>query len=530
MPISTSRRTFLRLLGATGALAATAACGGAAPESTPAAATATASRPTESVPTAAAKAAESNTATPQPAGAAPTAAPTPTAAMPAATSPANTPTAAPVTPAPTAAAAAPTPARSATAAPAVTVELLHPWQGDHGGARAMAALAKRYETLRPNVKIQQTIVTGAEYERKQVAAFASGTVPDLTLTTAETVPVYADRDVLLPLDDYVQRDKLDLKDWFDFTIAQCSWKGKLYAMTHHPDVRSIVYRNVPLMEEAGLDGSKPPASWDQLKEWAVRMNRTEGNRTTRYGWVPFWIESAWAVQYPQANGQVFLDPEGRKISYDTPATVEALDFVVKATDEVNGGRSRVVEFDDRQPVKGQEDNYGNAALGIAIGGNWYLDRIANVSKNERALKSQLSMFPGGPSAKGREFMFGGGTMDSVAKGARQRDAAWAYAAWIALPEGQFIAQDVSYDVGGHREAAQDPRIVNNRLLRREILPMFERATAMAHLYSPAWPAMRDAVTQTQTALLLKQLSPAEGAKEMQTRLQGILDDYWSKPR
>jgi hypothetical protein len=53
---------------------------------------------------------------------------------------------------------------------------------------------------------------------------------------------------------------------------------------------------------------------------------------------------------------------------------------------------------------------------------------------------------------------------------------------------------------------------------------------MAHLYSPAWPAMRDAVTQTQTALLLKQLTPAEGAKEMQTRLQGILDDYWSKAR
>ena len=101
---------------------------------------------------------------------------------------------------------------------------------------------------------------------------------------------------------------------------------------------------------------------------------------------------------------------------------------------------------------------------------------------------------------------------------------------IALPEGQFIAQDVSYDVGGHREGAQDPRIVNNRLLRKEILPMFDKATDMAHFYSPTWQAMRDEVTRVQDALLLKQMTPAQGAKELQTKLQAILDDYWSKKK
>jgi multiple sugar transport system substrate-binding protein len=473
MAITGSRRTFLRLLGASGALAAITACGGAA----------------------------APTGTPAPAA---------KAEAPSSTSPA--------------------PAKPATSGQAITIEFLHPWEGNHGGARAMVALAKRYEELKPTVKINQSIVTGAEYERKQLAAFASGVVPDMTLTTAETVPVYADRDVLVPLDDYMKRDKLNPKDWFDFTIAQCTWKGKLYAMTHHPDVRSIVYRNVPLMEEAGLDGSKPPAGWDDLKAWGLKMNKRDGNRLTQYGWVPTWIQNHWAIQYPQANGQVFLDGEGRKISYDSPATVEALDFVVKATDEINGGRDRVVELDAGQPDKGQQNVYGNAALGIAIGGNWFLDRIANVSKNEKAMKSQVSMFPGGPSAKGKEFMFGGGTMDSVIKGAKQQDAAWEYTAWIALPEGQFIAQDVSYDVGGHREGAQDPKIVNNRLLRKEILPMFDKATHMAHFYAPTWQAMRDEVARVQDALLLKQVTPAQGANELQTKLQAILDDYWSKKK
>jgi multiple sugar transport system substrate-binding protein len=472
MAITGSRRTFLRLLGASGALTAMAACGGAA---------------------------------------APTGTPAPAAKSEAQSS------------------TAPVPAKPAASGQAITIEFLHPWEGNHGGARAMVALAKRYEELKPNVKVNQSIVTGAEYERKQLAAFASGVVPDMTLTTAETLPVYADRDVLVPLDDYMKRDKLNPKDWFDFTIAQCTWKGKLYAMTHHPDVQSIVYRNVPLMEEAGLDGSKAPTGWDDLKAWGLKMNKRDGNRVTQFGWVPTWI-GRWALQFPQANGQVFLDGEGRKISYESPATVEALDFVVKATDEINGGRDRVVEFDAGQPDKGQQNVYGNAALGVAIGGNWFLDRIANVSKNEKAMKSQLSMLPGGPSAKGKEFMFGGGTMDSVVKGAKQQDAAWEYAAWIALPEGQFIAQDVSYDVGGHREAAQDPRIVNNRLLRKEILPMFDKATQMAHFYAPTWQAMRDEVVRVQDALLLKQMTPPQGANELQTKLQAILDEYWSKKK
>ena len=180
--------------------------------------------------------------------------------------------------------AAPAVAQPAAGAAKITIEFLHPWTPDQGGGgRAMVALAKRYAEIKPNVTINESIVPGAEYDRKQLAAFASGVVPDMTLTTAESVPVYGDRGALLPLDDYMKRDKLNPKDWFDFTIAQCSWQGKVFAMTHHPDVRMIVYRNVPLMTEAGIDGSKDPTSWDDLKDWGMKLNKKDGARVTQYG-------------------------------------------------------------------------------------------------------------------------------------------------------------------------------------------------------------------------------------------------------
>ena len=42
--------------------------------------------------------------------------------------------------------------------------------------------------------------------------------------------------------------------------------------------------------------------------------------------------------------------------------------------------------------------------------------------------------------------------------------------------------------------------------------------------------MRDELVRVQDAMLLKQLTPAAGAKELQTKLQAILDDYWSKKK
>ncbi|HET7767512.1 MAG TPA: extracellular solute-binding protein, partial [Chloroflexota bacterium] len=251
--------------------------------------------------------------------------------------------------------------------------------------------------------------------------------------------------------------KLNKKDWFDFTIAQCSWQGKVYAMTHHPDVRSIVYRNVPLMQEAGLDGSKAPESWDQLKEWGLKMTKRDGARTTQFGWVPMWIQNQWALQFPQANGTVFLDGEARKITFDTPQTVEALDFVVKATDEINGGRDKVVEFDAGQPDKGQQNVYGNAGLGIAIGGNWYLDRIANVSKNEKAMKSQVSMFPGGPSAKGKEFGQYITMHTVIPTESKKPDAGWEFVKHDTGPIGQ---KHIQWNFGAF-DISSIPSVANN---------------------------------------------------------------------
>ena len=423
----------------------------------------------------------------------------------------------------------PTAAATVASAPRVTIEMVHPWVGDHGGTRAMDATARRYQELNPNVTIKQTVKSG-DYEQNQMAAFAAGTVPDVMLAFAELLPAYADRGVLLPLGDYLKRDKIDLKDYFDIVVAQTSWAGQVYGMTHHPDLRGVVFRNTVLMQAAGIDSAVDPSDWDTLKKWGTVLTRKDGARISQLGWAPPWAEAHWAVLFPRANGAPLINNDSGRMSFDAAPVIEALEFIVQSTEGIAGGQIGLHEFESRQPGPGLETAYTNGGLGLAIGANWYLDRIVNGSKNEQLKKSRVSAMPGGPSAAGQKFGFAGGVMNVLPKGGKQSDAAWAYARWIAQFEGQMLIQSVSYDVAGHRQAARDSKILNDRLLRPEILTLLDTTIAPAHLHVPAWPRMRDEIDRVERAMLMKQMTPRQGATELQFRLQSMMDDYRSQAR
>jgi ABC-type glycerol-3-phosphate transport system substrate-binding protein len=464
----------------------------------------------------------------------PTAAPTTPPAPPATPTPAPPtaqPTAQPTAtppPLPTAPPAPPTATVPPTAvpptpAPPASFTYLHPWQGDHGGARAIAGSLRRYRELHPNVTVHESVAP-SDLERRQVAAFAAGAVPDVMLLFADTLPAYADRGLLLPLDDRLARDGIKLDDYFPIVAAQSSWAGRAYALTHHPDVRTVLYRNAPLLQGGGLP-DRAPASWAELEAWAARVTGPD-----RLGWVPAWVEGHWSVLMPRANGAALLEDAGRRVAYESPQTVEALAFVVRATRALAGGPEGLADFEARQPGPGPETAYATGKLALAAGGSWYLDRVANGTKEPSALQSKLGALPGGPGAPGQTFVLGGGALNAIPARAGSPDAAWAYAAWVAGRDGQMLIQDVSYDVAGLRSAAHDPRIVAGRLLRAEMLALLERAATPAHLPTPAWPLMRDHLARAERALLTEQLPPARAAADLQVRLQAIVDAHHAAGR
>jgi len=73
----------------------------------------------------------------------------------------------------------------------------------------------------------------------------------------------------VPVEDYLVQAGVDIEalksKFFDFTVEEASYNGKLYALPFDTDAR-VLYYNKKLFKEAGLDPNKPPRTISELDD------------------------------------------------------------------------------------------------------------------------------------------------------------------------------------------------------------------------------------------------------------------------
>jgi ABC-type glycerol-3-phosphate transport system substrate-binding protein len=359
---------------------------------------------------------------------------------------------------------------------------------------------------------------------KFITALASGTVPDLFKMNAPDVIELAEQGALAPLDDLIKRDKWDLKQYFDFVVQHTGYKGKVYAITHHPDIR-LFFWSKKLYRDAGLDEAKAPQSWADVEAHAQRLIKREGSGVSRYGFVPTWTSGSWLLQYWQANGAKVLSDDGKKVAFNATQAVDATAWALKLMDTVDGGNDAVKAFDTATNAGGAYRAFARERIGMMFYGNWLL---FPVGEENPTLTFGTQTLPGGTGAAGKQFVFGGGTMVGVPKDSKKLAPAWEYLKFLGSKDGGYLTQKRTSDVSGHREAANLPEIVNQNLGRKDILPLFEKANALSYVNSPAGPALEKVLSDTQGKLLNHTLAPKDAVAEAAQLAQQALDEYWSR--
>jgi multiple sugar transport system substrate-binding protein len=403
----------------------------------------------------------------------------------------------------------------------VTLELWHDWGTTGGGGLAMLDQIEEYSRAKPHVTINNTPDANRQ---KFITALASDTVPDLFKLNAPEVIEFGEQNALLALDDLVKRDKWDLKQYFDFALQQCTYKGKLLAITHHPDIRTLFWSK-KLYQESGLDENRPPQSWAELELHAQRLLKRDGAEVLRFGFIPSWTANSWLLQFWQANGAKILSEDGKKLLFDGLQAVEATTWVMKITDSVNGGMDVVNSWNSSLNAGGGYSALARERVALLFNGNWC---FYPVSVENPTLTVGVQALPGGPGAPGSSFVFGGGTMVGATRASKQQAAAWEYLKFVGSKDGQYLVQKRTSDVAGHREAAHNPEIVNKNLGRKDILPLFEKANALSYVPSPAVRAIETVLSETQTKLLTRAISPRDAVPEAAHLAQQQLDEHWAR--
>jgi multiple sugar transport system substrate-binding protein len=186
-----------------------------------------------------------------------------------------------------------------------------------------------FEKDNPGIKVNPTFVDWGDYLTKLTTAFAGGTAPDLSAGGSAMVGTIADKNQGTVINDLVDQWG-ELDDFYPMAQAVIQYKGDIYGLPSDIGVQSLIWRK-DLFEEIGLDPDKGPTTWDELREYAVKLTQRDGDEFKIAGfYLPMsgystwhrWVAFLW-----QAGGDI-LSEDGTKVIINEQPGIDALQFYV----------------------------------------------------------------------------------------------------------------------------------------------------------------------------------------------------------
>jgi len=289
------------------------------------------------------------------------------------------------------------------------------------------ALAAQFVKLHPDIRVKLRALPWSQYWTKLRTQVSAGIAPDvIRLYSGEAAQWFA-RGVLVPLDDYVARDGLDLGAYFPVAMNACRWEGKLYSLPSDVPVRVLAY-NKRLFDKAGLPypSAEEPMTWEQLLHTARKLTIRRGGRVVQYGLALG--PQAEYILVGQAEGS-FVEPlvNPRRATSDTPGVIEGLRFFhdLQFVHKV---------APDRETQEGAGFGTGEASLlggNVAIGmaGPWTFRAY-----HDAEIRLGLA-----PLWRGRRrYQVCTPNSNGIFSGSKHKEQAWQFVHFLASERGQQI--------------------------------------------------------------------------------------------
>jgi ABC-type glycerol-3-phosphate transport system substrate-binding protein len=309
---------------------------------------------------------------------------------------------------------------------------------------ALNALIERFEKEHPDIKIDaQYVPSGDALIQKLVTAIRSKTAPDISWLHSDFIEDLVNADAVYKMDHFIHGEngitQEDLDDIYPALIQFASWKGTLYSLPMEATNLALLY-NKEMFRKAGLDPEKPPRTWDELKEYALKLS-IDSDRDRNFDQIGFfipvypaagplgsWMIWQWMPFLWQGGGYV-VNEEQTEVLYNSDAGVEALRLWQEIYEQLNL-RTFTTDFDVA---------FASKRLAMAMDGPWNLPRYADLLKD---LDWAFAPLPAGPE---KQATVVGGEYLAIFKQSKYPDEAWAFVKWMIQPETQaFWAMESGY--------------------------------------------------------------------------------------
>jgi multiple sugar transport system substrate-binding protein len=236
----------------------------------------------------------------------------------------------------------------------------------------VSGVLKAFTDANPGATVTIEIVPYTEMQKKLLTAIAAGTGPQIYTIPDEWLGLLMSNGIVEPVPVADEQAFFASGVWPK--LADCLKRdGRLQGYPHEISIYGLFY-NKDMFKEAGLDPEKPPKTWDEFRDYAKKLTKTDPAKgtITRVGYairhlgtpggvVGKWISFLWStgtdlVENPYTSN-------GKKATFNTPGGLAAVQLYY---DMIYTDKSTSLDFPDPRNAFAQKI----AAMQISENGIW----------------------------------------------------------------------------------------------------------------------------------------------------------------
>ncbi|HVL22716.1 MAG TPA: sugar ABC transporter substrate-binding protein [Thermomicrobiales bacterium] len=289
-------------------------------------------------------------------------------------------------------------------------------------------IVAKFNETQPDIQVEVQAVPAeswAGFFDAVSTRIAGGDVPDVMRVATEGQRLFASRGLVEPLDDYLERDKAELQDFFDdvhpnlveWTKTLSSTDGKTYYVPHGFNTMCLWY-HTEMFAAAGVEEPTDEWTWDDFQAAAKAL--------TKPGVYGFHMPPAYfagVMPWLLTNGASTLSDDWTESTVAEPAAIESAQFMASLV------------ADGISPKPGGEfDAFATMAQGkLAMfgGGRW---PTAAIREAKLVDKVKLVAWP----RKTQQGSPVGWDGHPIMQASQNKDAAWEFVKFLASADAQSI--------------------------------------------------------------------------------------------
>ncbi|MBF9016741.1 MULTISPECIES: ABC transporter substrate-binding protein [unclassified Oceanispirochaeta] len=313
----------------------------------------------------------------------------------------------------------------------MTLNMFYPVQVGGPLTKLVEKICEDFTKVNPGI-IVKPIYTGNYNDTvvKIQTAIQGKNPPELFLSLATQRFSLTSTDSVIALDDMIAADGGDeyINDFLPGFMEDSFVDGKIWSIPFQRSTQ-IIYYNKDAFKEVGLDPEAPPKNWDELLAFSKKLTKkdSDGN-VVRWGvglaqqdgsaqwqFTGFCLENS-------VNGENLMSDDGKKVFFNTPENVEALQYQIDLQQKHEVMPKGIVQWTDL-PGAFLEGKYG---IIYHTTGN-----LTNISKNAD-FEFGTGFMPGnkryGAPTGGGNFYISKGVSEE------KQNAAWKFIRFATSPE------------------------------------------------------------------------------------------------